>query len=105
MKKTLVKKLNDRALEVEWMYSQKDREYNHNNESFKLHKIKPLSESVAVAIYKKIPTKKIAIACFYWVNGSGGRGEYFFPTYDHCVGFERIKNILYDTEEYNFDKN
>ena len=104
MQKKLAIKLHDRAEEIAWMFSQQ-REYNHNDEKFVVHDIKPLSEFPALVEFKKEPTNKLGLAFLYWIKGSGGRWEYFFPTYDHCVGMERVKDNLYNIETFNFDKN
>ena len=36
---------------------------------------------------------------------AGGQWRYFFPTYDHAVGAERLRDILYDVESRNFPIN
>ena len=35
----------------------------------------------------------------------GGMWQYFFPTYDHCVGAEKLREILHEIEVGNFSKN
>jgi len=50
-------------------------------------------------------TGKVGIAFCYWINMKGGMWQYFFPTYDHCVGAEKIREILHGIEIDNFDKN
>ena len=105
VKKELVKKLKERAEDIARMFSHKDRQFNFNSEMFEVVTIKPLSESTAVVWFKKEPTKKTGLAFLYWINGSGGRWQYFFPTYDHCIGMERVKEELFVVEESNFDKN
>ena len=105
MKKDLVHKLKDKANEIAEMFSRQDRQFNFNKETFQIKEIKPLSESTAVVYFVKEPTNKIGLAFLYWINGSGGRWQYFFPTYDHCIGMERVKEELFVVEESNFDKN
>lgn len=35
----------------------------------------------------------------------GGTWQYFFPTYDHCVGAEKLRDVLHDIEQENFPYN
>ena len=67
MKKSLALKLQYRAEEVAKKFSNFDREKNHNNETFELVIIRPLSDYTAAVIYEK-DTGKRAIAFFYYVD-------------------------------------
>ena len=105
MKKEMARKLLGEAERVAQMYSKPDREFNHNSETFKLMKLKPLSDMTAVGIFRKHPTQKIALAFFFWTNGSGGRWNYFFPTDSHALGMGRVQDLLYQVEQKNFPLN
>ena len=104
MQKNRAIKLKKKAREIANNYSRADREHNYQNEEFKVFKIKPTSESTGI-IYLKKNTGKIAIAFCFWVNMNGGTWHYFFPTYDHCVGMECIKEELREVEQKNFEHN
>jgi hypothetical protein len=84
-----------------------NREHNYLNEGFQVEDIIPTSESTALVKLKKTSGKS-AIAFCYWINMGGGQWKYFFPTYDHCIGMELIKEELHKVEkgnfEYNFDE-
>ena len=88
-------------------FSMHEREHNYLNEGFQVDEIIPASESTAIVKLKKT-SGKYAMAFCYWINASGGQWRYFFPTYDHCIGMELIKEELRKIElinfEYNFDE-
>ena len=104
MKKELALKLQKKAEEIAFNFSGENRQYNYSKESFKVKSIHPLSESTAYVIFEK-SSGKIGLAFLYWIKMSGGYWQYFFPTYDHCVGMERIKDALHKVEIHNFPKN
>ena len=85
-------------------FSMNEREHKYLNEGLQVHKIIPTSESTAIVRLKKT-SGKFAMAFCYWINMSGGQWKYFFPTYDHCVGMEVIKDELRKVEVANFDHN
>ncbi len=103
--KERAQKLSNHADEVAGRYSRTDREFNHNNETFFVDKIRPLSDTTAVVYFKKTPSNKIAAAFFYWTNGSGGQWNYFFPTDSHVVGMLNFKDKLLAVETHNFPLN
>ena len=45
------------------------------------------------------------MAFCYWINMNGGQWQYFFPTYDHCVGMEAVREELKSIELINFEHN
>jgi hypothetical protein len=104
MKKLLALKLKEKADQIAYNFSRPDRDKNVFNEVFEVKKIHPLSESTAIIEFQK-NTGKVGIAFCYWINMRGGMWQYFFPTYDHCVGAEKIRDILHGIEIDNFDKN
>ena len=104
MQKDRAKKLKKIAIEIANNFSRNDRDHNYNNEKFGVFQIKPTSESTGL-VYLKKSTGKFAIAFCYWINMGGGTWRYFFPTYDHCVGMEFIKEELRQVEQRNFDYN
>jgi hypothetical protein len=104
MKKELALKLKDYAYKIAKNFSRSDREFNYTNETFEVVAIKPLSETTAYIEFKK-SSGKIGVAFCYWINMGGGQWRYFFPTYDHAVGAERLRSILYNIESRNFPFN
>ena len=105
MKKSLALKLQYRAEEVAKKFSNFDREKNHNNETFELVIIRPLSDYTAAVIYEK-DTGKRAIAFFYYVDsGQDGYWGYFFPKDSHLLGMSDFSRFKQEIEEFNFDKN
>ena len=85
-------------------FSRADRDFNYSGETFEVYELVPLSESTALIKFKK-SSGKFSIAFCYWINMNGGQWRYFFPTYDHCIGMESVKEELRAIEIINFDKN
>ena len=104
MKKELALKLKVKADEIAKNFSRTDREFNFSKETFEVNSIKPLSETTAYIEFRK-SSGKIGIAFCYWINMAGGQWRYFFPTYDHCVGMEMLKDELKKIEQANFPLN
>ena len=105
MKKELAIKLKEKAEAIAFAFSNKDRAGNvHAQETFTVNSIKPLSESTALIEFMK-DSGKVGIAMAYHINQGGGKWNYFFPTYDHCVGMEQVKPELLSAEQKNFSKN
>lgn len=105
MRKELVESINRRAKEVAKNFSNPDREYNFNKEMFSVNKIIPLSETTAVVIFEKQPSGKKALTLFYNVRSDVNEWRFFFPTYDHIVGFNSVIKYLQEVEQHNFEKN
>ena len=89
------------AKEVETKFSDPNRQYNNNNETFKLNKLISLGDAMAVGIFDKSSNKKAMVLFIYVKNW----WTYFFPTSAHLIGLEKIKEIYFQIEDYNFDKN
>ena len=104
MKKEVAIKLNKKAYEIAEKFSNVNREFNVNNETFEVKKIEPLSESTGIVLFKK-SSEKYAVAFCYYINMSGGMWQYFFPTYDHCFGMESVRDLLASVEKKNFNLN
>tara|TARA_R100000664_G_scaffold2996_1_gene7059 strand:- start:34242 stop:34562 length:321 start_codon:yes stop_codon:yes gene_type:complete len=104
VKKELAVKLYDKANEVAFHFSNPDREFNTTKESFTVRKIIPLSDLTATVQFEK-SSGKIGLAFFYWIKSSGGYWQYFFPTDSHIIGMNRMKDMLHNVEQHNFDKN
>ena len=104
MTKDRVQKLNIKAKEIAEMFSNPNRQFNFNKETFTVEFIQPLSEMVA-AIYFKKTSGKIALAIAFWKNNKGGHWDYFFPTDSHVLGFRKMEKLLESVEEYNIGKN
>jgi len=104
MKKDVARKLDKKAYEIAENFSKTDREFNVNNEIFEVKKIKPLSESTGIVLFKK-SSGKYAVAFCYYISMSGGIWRYFFPTYDHIFGMESVRDFLSLVEDKNYIKN
>lgn len=105
MRKDLVLSLQSKAKDIANNFSNPDRIYDGNKETFIIEKIIPLSESVAIIIFDKTPTGKKAIALCTYINSGEGYWQYCFPTYDHIAGWSRVDKYLHDVEVHNFEKN
>ena len=104
MQKQRVIKLRELGEQIAKNFSNPDRERNYNNETFKVDSLIPLSESTALIMFKK-STGKLGLTFCYWLNMAGGQWKYFFPTYDHCAGFDLVKKELHKVEQFNFELN
>lgn len=105
MKKDLVILLQSKSVDIAKNFSNTDRVCNGNKELFSVDKIIPLSESVAIIIFNKLPTNKKALAVTLYINGGEGYWQYFFPTDSHILGLKNIDTYLHDIEVFNFNKN
>ena len=104
MQKNRAIELRKLAEAIAFNFSRTDREFNYNNESFEVSELTPLSESTAIVKLKK-SSGKYGMAFCYWINMNGGQWQYFFPTYDHCVGMEAVREELKSIELINFEHN
>ena len=52
MKKEIAIKLKDKADDIAMHFSDTEREFNFNNETFSVVKIEPLSESTATILFR-----------------------------------------------------
>ena len=103
MQLTMARSLRYEAEQVAEMFSRKDRGGNHAGETFTVELITVLSECTAAVTYSKAPTGKQAVAWFYFVNSRRQpRWEYFFITYAHLAGLERVGPLLHEVEQHNF---
>ena len=96
--------LKETADAIAHTFSNNHREHNYLNERFEVSEIIPTSESTAIVKMMKSSGKQ-AIAFCYWINMSNGQWRYFFPTYDHCIGMEMLKDELKKIEQVNFPLN
>jgi len=99
----MAKLLRQRADEVAVMFSNKSRGGNHAKETFHVQRIEVLSEATACVIFDKTPKNKQAVAWFYYIaSKKHARWEYFFVTYSHLIGLDRVGTILHEIEQHNF---
>lgn len=103
MRKETVESLIIKANEVARIYSDPNRQYNGNKETFSLEKVYPLSDSTALVQYLKSGGKR-ALLFFYYVKG-GDFWNYFFPTDSHILGMSKVADFKLQMEQLNFDKN
>lgn len=99
----MARQLKGKANHVASMFSEKSRGGNHAGETFHVDRIDILSETTAVVTFNKEPTGKKAAAFFYFIGSHRQpRWEYFFVTYNHLAGLERVKDVLFEVEQHNF---
>lgn len=101
MNKVIAQKLSEKAIEISELFSNPNRALNNNNEIFTIEKILPLSENTGGIVFKK-NTGKRALCFLYYINGSFNGWRYFFPSYNHIIGIEKVKVLLQKIEEMNF---
>jgi hypothetical protein len=101
MRRHMVLSLHRSAENTAELFS-KDREGNVRNETYKVESIEVLSECTALVTFWKEPTKKKAVAWYYYINSRRKpRWEYFFVTYSHLVGLNRVASRLHAIEQHN----
>lgn len=105
MNKTVAHKLNKKALEIAEKFSNPDREYNRSKETFEFSAVKILSETSAVAYFKKSSGKIAITAMFYIKDPENGYWMYFFPKDSHILGMRKLPDILAAVEQHNFKFN
>lgn len=105
MKKDVAIGLHRRAEELATRYSNNEREYNFNKETFLVHEIRVLSEYTAAVIFRKEPTGKKAMACLFYINNGEGFWHYFFPTDSHLLGMRYFEDIKQEIEMWNSEYN
>lgn len=104
MNKDVALKLVEKANEIASNFSNKERQGNFNGEEFKVHKIMALGETSAAIIFDKLPSTKRALVYCYWVQKMNYWG-YFFVSYGHLAGLNKLNELLAGIEEFNFEKN
>jgi hypothetical protein len=99
--------LSEESKRIARIYSNPARRLNLNKETFSIKKIIPLSESVAVTIFEKNPSKKNSLCVFFFVQGNDNQGFWlnFFPTDSHVLGMLKAGELLQKIEAYNFQFN
>jgi len=103
LKKEMAKLLRSEAERVAEMFSDKARGGNHAGETFAVNEVIVLSEVTACVVFDKAPTSKQAVAWFYYIASKAKpRWEYFFVTYSHLVGLDRVAAILHRIEQHNY---
>lgn len=102
MKKEMTLSLRAAAERVAEMFSNKDRGGNHAGEDFVVGEITVLSDVTACVIFDKSSGKQ-AVAWFYFIASQAKpRWEFFFVTYSHLVGLNRVAAILHRAEQHNY---
>jgi len=105
MNKQIAKELKEYVDKVQWMYSQKNRQGNYNNETFKVAEIIPTSDHSATVIFKK-NTGKLAAFLFYYINKGKSKGwKYLVPTDSHITGFRAFEFYKLNVERANYKQN
>lgn len=98
MNKQVFLNLESNAKSVAEKFSNKNREYNHNNETFQVESIYPMSDNTATVIFKK-NTGKRAAAFFYHIRNK--YWQYFFPKDDHILGMMTFNYYKQQIEDHN----
>jgi DNA-dependent RNA polymerase auxiliary subunit epsilon len=101
MEKSKAVMLRDSAEELAKVFSNPNREYNGQNETFKVDKITPMSDLTAVVTYRK-STGKFAVQFWFWVKD---RWWSFFPTDSHIEGMRHMIDAKVKIEQANFGFN
>ena len=103
MKKDIATKLKNKIKELETYFSNPNRDYNYNNDTYECSEVKPLSESVALVKFRKRSGKE-SYAMFFYIKNYW---IYFFPTDSHELGMWNYlkKNYRIDIEGHNFPHN
>ena len=104
MKRQVSQKLEETVNYVAEMYS-KVRDLNVSNETFHPHATEVLSETTAAVVFKKLPTRKLALAYFFYVPSNGGKWLHMFVSYNHLRGLNRLSEMLQIMETYNHKQN
>lgn len=101
MNKDVAIALSFKAEEAAKAFSDPNREFNTQKETFAIEEIVPLGDELAIVKMRK-SSGKVALMVFvyiknYWI--------YFFPKSGHLLGWERIKDAYFEVERENFSKN
>jgi hypothetical protein len=102
MQKKLAEQLMEAALKTANAMSVSTRDYNHNQETFKIEAIRPLSDRTAAVYYQKNPSGKLALGFFFFVKDSWW---HIFPTDSHILGMQKLIDLKAEMEYRNWDKN
>ena len=101
MQKQIYLNLEKVVNEVALRFSNPDRRFNANNETFIVRDIFPLSDQTATVMFEK-NTGKVAVAFFYLRKGGDTRNwYYFFPTDTHVLGMTSFAWYKLLAEEIN----
>jgi hypothetical protein len=102
MDKQVAIKLLAKCDEIQKKYSNADRECNPTDETFDSYRVEITSERSACVIYNKSSGKK-AVAWCHWIGPiRTGYWQYFFVSYSHLVGLNRVARILQEVENHNW---
>ena len=82
-------------------YSNPERRHNNVNDTFTPTDIKVLSDTTAAVHFHKMPSKKLCLMFFYYVNAKTPHWAYFVPTDAHLLGIAKLNNLYDAVEEYN----
>jgi hypothetical protein len=74
-----------------------------NHETFTEYGRHILSEHVAVIVWQKTPTLKIALSVFVWMPWK--KWYTWDLTESHCHGFEHLSRLKRDIEDGNYPRN
>lgn len=109
MQKHIAIKLKEEIKKTADKFSDKNREYNRNGETFMVHKEFILSARSAAVVYKKHPTNKFALFCFLWVgpldNVDKGWWTCFAVGASHMLGLHKLDQLLQEVEQHNYQQN
>lgn len=98
MKKEVKESLIQHAHYIAGTFSDPNRDYNYNNETFEVEEIIPLSEDVGAIVYLKNTGMRAVRLCLYRKNKWIG----FFVTDSHLLGLRYVEEIKLRIERENF---
>ena len=105
MEKMAAQKLELYIKKTEKAFSNKEREFNHSNETFVFKKKAILSHTAVAILFKKLPSEKYAIMFAYWRRDRGGHWEGWFPKGTHVQAMKNFEEYYLKVEESNYPKN
>ena len=103
MNKNIAKELKVFTDVVCARYSNKNRDKNFNNETFKVQEIIPTSDHTATIIFEKNTGKRAAFFFFY--IRAKKRWDYFVPTDSHINGMSAFASQKIEVERHNYKHN
>ena len=82
-------------------YSDPERKHNNMKDTFTPVEIKVLSDTTAAVYFHKMPSKKLCLMFFYYVNANSPHWAYFVPTDAHLLGLGKLNKYYDAIEEHN----
>ncbi len=101
MQSNILRELRDLIEDVGKRYSDPERKHNNVKDTFTPTEIKVLSDTTAAVYFHKMPSKKLCLMFFYYVNSNKPYWAYFVPTDAHLLGIAKLDKLYDSVEEHN----